>query len=775
MRMNITAKLEQKVKERVALRKLKGYRDKAGTINKRDLREWNDDRLKAESMRLQGEAQAGAPLDKLLIDAYALVCEAAQRTLGMRPFEVQIMAAIALHEGNLVEMQTGEGKTLAAVMPAYLNAITGKGVHVLTFNDYLANRDAEWMGPIYRFLGLSAVAVQAGMSLAEKKQAYSADITYVTAKEAGFDYLRDSIAMTAGDTVQRAFHYVIVDEADSLLLDEARVPLVIAGEAAAATGNDGTRFADVAKQLHPEEHFVFDEFKRNVYLTETGSEKVETLLNCGNLYESRNSSLLTSLNCALHADALLKRDIDYIVRDGKIELIDEYTGRVAENRHLPDGLQAALEAKEGLSSKAGGRILGTITLQHLLSLYPIISGMTATAQVSAIEFEDIYSLQVVQIPPNRPCIRIDHPHKIYTHKEAKLKALVSEIASVHATGRPILIGTSSVEESGILAERLRQIGVIGHVLNAKNDSEEADIIAKAGEIGAVTVSTNMAGRGVDIRLGGGDAKQADVVAKLGGLYVIGTLANESIRIDNQLRGRSGRQGDPGASVLFVSLEDDLILRFGIDKAIPSSFRKLKQDEPLDEALLRSKIGHIQHVIMGQNFHIRQELNHYSDMVEEQRRILYKDRLAILTGETPMSPSEQRVRLFYINKFWAEHLAYVSYIREGIHLEGLANLNPINEFHTRIIRAFEQIPAKIEKETSIMLARLGHSNDPSEWERLGLKSHSSTWTYILNDQYSQKALLAPVAVGPDIIGAITLVLKPVAKPILDWLFRTHRWR
>ncbi|TVX96638.1 DEAD/DEAH box helicase [Cohnella terricola] len=772
--MNLAVKLMQKIKDRDTQHKLKAYRDKAELIRKRDLEAWDEKRLLAESLRLKKEAKSGTPLDELLVDAYALVCEAAKRKLGLRPYDVQIMAAIALHEGFLIEQRTGEGKTLAAVMPAYLNALTGKGVHVLTFNDYLANRDAEWMGPIYRFLGLSAVAVQAGMSLAEKKQAYSADITYVTAKEAGFDYLRDSIVMNAADTVHRAFHYVIVDEADSLLLDEARVPLVIAGEAA-TTGNDDTRFANVAKQLHHEEHFVFDEFKRNVYLTETGSEKVESLLHCGNLYEGHNSHLLTSINCALHADALLKRDIDYIVRDGRIELIDEYTGRVAENRHLPDGLQAALEAKEGLKSKAGGQILGTITLQHLLSLYPKISGMTATAQASAIEFEAIYSLQVVQIPPNRPCIRIDHPHKIYTHKEAKLKALVAEIASVHATGRPILIGTSSVEESGILAECLRQIGVNCHVLNAKNDSEEAEIIAKAGEIGAVTVSTNMAGRGVDIRLGGGDPKQADAVAKLGGLYVIGTLANESIRIDNQLRGRAGRQGDPGASRFFVTLEDDLILRFGIDKAIPSSYKKRKQDEPLDEAILRNKIGHIQHVIMGQTFHIRQELNHYSDMVEEQRRILYQDRLAILTGETPMSPSEQRVRLFYIDKFWAEHLAYVSYIREGIHLEGLANLNPIDEFHARIIQAFEQIPAKIEKETSTMLARLGNSNDPSEWERLGLKSPSSTWTYIINDQYAEKALLTPVAVGPDIAGAITLILKPVFKPFLSWLFRAHRWR
>ncbi|MFC4601747.1 accessory Sec system translocase SecA2 [Cohnella hongkongensis] len=773
--MNPAVKWMRKIKDSHTRQKLVSYRDKAELIRKRNLDAWDEQRLQAESLRLQKEAKSGTPLDELLVDAYALVCEAAKRKLGLQPYEVQIMAAVALHEGFLIEQHTGEGKTLSAVLPAYLHALTGKGVHILTFNDYLASRDAEWMGPIYRFLGLSVVAVQAGMSLTEKRVAYAADVTYVTAKEAGFDYLRDTIAITADDTVHRAFHYAIIDEADSLLLDEARVPLVIAGETAASERNDDTTFAEVAKQLRHEEHFVFDEFNRNVYLTEAGAEKVESLLNCGNLYESHNSHALTSVNCALHANALLKRDIDYIVRHGKVELIDEYTGRVAENRHLPDGLQAALEAKEGLRSKTGGQILGTITLQHFLSLYPIICGMTATAQASAIEFKELYSLQVVQIPPNRPCIRIDHPHKIYTHKEAKLKALVAEMVSVHATGRPMLIGTSSVEESGILAERLRQMGVNSYVLNAKNDAEEAEIIARAGEIGAVTVSTNMAGRGVDIRLGGGDAKQAEVVAKLGGLYVIGTHVNESVRIDDQLRGRAGRQGDPGASRFFVSLEDELIVQFGIDKAIPPLYRDLKQDEPLDEAMLRNKIAHIQRVIMAQNFHIRQELNHYSDMVEEQRRILYQDRLAILTGETPMSPSERRVRLFYIDKYWAEHLAYVSYIRESIHLEALVNLNPIHEFHTQIIQAFEQIPEKIEKETARMLAKLGRSNDPSEWERLGLKSPSSTRTYIINDQYAEKNLLAPVAVGPDFIGALTLILKPVLRPVLSRLFRWLRER
>jgi len=730
--MNVAVKLIRNFKARDAQLRLKGYRDKVKLIRQRNLETWDDKQLQAESLRLKKEAKSGTPLDELLVDAYALVCETAKRTLGLQPYDVQIMAAIALHELFLIEQHTGEGKTLSAVMPAYLNALTGEGVHVLTFNDYLAHRDAQWMGPIYHFLGLTVNSVQAGMSLSEKREAYAADITYVTAKEAGFDYLRDTIALNEADTVQRPFHYVIVDEADSLLIDEARVPLVIAGEPG-STGNVDIRFAEVARQFEQDEDYDFDEFKRNVYLNEVGSAKAESLLGCGNLYESHNSHLLMSLNCALHAESLLKKDVDYIVRDGKIELIDEYTGRVAENRHLPEGLQAALAAKEGLQSKGGGEILGTITLQHFLSLYPKICGMTATAHVSAMEFKDGYELQVLQIPPNRPNIRIDHPHRIYTHKEAKLKALVQEISSVHATGRPILIGTSSVGESDMLAEALTVADIPCHVLNAKNDIKEAEIIAKAGEFGAVTVSTNMAGRGVDIRLGGGNPTQADVIAKLGGLYVIGTYVNESVRIDDQLRGRAGRQGDPGASVFFVSLEDELILRFGINKAI----RNLRQDEVIKESVLRSKIVHIQRVIMGQNFHIRQELNGYSDMVEDQRRILYKERLKILNGETPMSPSEQRVRLFYIDKFWAEHLAYASYIREGIHLESLANRNPIDEFHTQIIEAYEHISAQINQESANMLARLGGSNDPVMWEKLGLKNPPSTRTYIINDQYMEK--------------------------------------
>ncbi|KAF6563177.1 accessory Sec system translocase SecA2 [Paenibacillus sp. EKM202P] len=754
--MNLAVKLMQKFKDRDTQNKLKGYRDKAELIRKRNLEAWDDQRLKAESLWLKKEAKLGTPLDELLVDAYALVCEAAKRKLGLQPYDVQIMAAIALHDRFVIEQHTGEGKTLSAVMPAYLNALTVEGVHVLTFNDYLANRDAEWMGPIYRFLGLTVKSVQAGMSLSEKREAYAADITYVTAKEAGFDYLRDTITLSDADTVHRPFHYVIVDEADSLLLDEARVPLVIAGEPD-SSGNDVIRFADVTRQLEQDKYYDFDEFKRNVYLNEAGAAKAESLLGCGNLYESHNSHLLSSLNCALYAETLLKKDVDYIVRDGKIELIDEYTGRVAENRHLPEGLQAALAAKEGLHSKVGGKILGTITLQHFISLYPKICGMTATAYASAMEFKEIYALQVVQIPPNRPNIRIDQPHRIYTHKEAKLKALVQEILSVHAMGRPILIGTSSVEESDMLAEALAVAGVPCHVLNAKNDAEEAEVIARAGEIGAVTVSTNMAGRGVDIRLGGGNPTQAEVVAKLGGLYVIGTHVHESVRIDDQLRGRSGRQGDPGASVFFVSLEDELLLRFGIDKAI----RAHRQDETLEDPVLRSKIAHIQRVIMGQNFDIHQELNRYSDMVEEQRRILYEERLAILKGETPMSPSEQRVRLYYIDKFWADHLAYISYLREGIHLESLASRNPIDEFHEQIIQAYEQIRAKINSKSANMLVRLGGSNDPAKWEEFGLKSPTSTRTYIINDQYIQNMRSSWTAMTVFAFG-IRKILRPIFK-------------
>ncbi len=758
--MNLTFNRMQHVKDRYSQHKLKIYRDKVERIRGRELQAWDEEQLQAESCRLQREARSGTPLDELLIDAYALVCEAAKRQLGLAPYDVQIMAAIALHEGNLIEQHTGEGKTLSAVMPAYLNALTGEGVHVLTFNDYLARRDAEWMGPIYGSLGLTVESVQASMSLSGKRAAYAADITYVTAKEAGFDYLRDTIALTKADIVHRPFRYAIVDEADSLLLDEARVPLVIAGDPDSSM-RDCSHLAEVVRQLEPDAHYVFDEFKRNVYLNEAGAARAEALLDCGNLYDSHNNELLTSLNCALHAETLLRRDVDYIVRDDRIELIDEYTGRVAANRYLPEGLQSALAAKEGLQGHGGGKILGTITFQHFIRLYPKLCGMTATAQASALEFEEMYGLQVVPIPQNRPSIRIDHPHRVYTHREAKLKALVRDISTVHATGRPILIGTSSVEESATLAAALEAAHVPCHVLNAKNDAEEAAVIARAGEMGAVTVSTNMAGRGVDIRLGSGSPSQAEAVVKLGGLYVIGTQVNESVRIDDQLRGRSGRQGDPGESVFYVSLEDALLLQFGIDKWV----RAHRQEEAIEEPALHHKISHLQRVAMAQTAHIRKELNAYSDMIEDQRQLLYQERLEILNGKKPMSPAEQRVRLYAIDECWADHLAYASYIRESIHLESLASRNPIDEYHEQITEAYEQITATVNRESENMLKKLDGSNDPDGWAALGLKSRSSTRTYIMNDQYIQNnrsSWTAGTILAYYLRNALRLVLWPVHK-------------
>lgn len=741
--MNLGAyasKLLHNVKERFDRRRLKPYMDKLQDIRKLDCTGWSDAKLQEASARLRERARGGEPPDALLVEAFALAVEAASRTLGLRPFDVQIMAGAALHAGNMVEMRTGEGKTLAAVLPAYLHALQGRGVHVLTFNDYLAGRDAGWMGPVYAFLGVTVGHVGEGMSIAERQRAYACDITYVTAKEAGFDFLRDTIALEPGQIVHRPFHYAIVDEADSILIDEARVPLVIAGEVA-AKGGGSARYADMAGKLEQGKHFDFDENRRNVFLTEAGVEFAETLIGSGNLYDERNNHHLTLLNCALHAETLLKRDVDYVVRDGKLELIDAYTGRIAENRHWPDGLQAAVEAKEGMASQASGKILGTITLQHLLSQYPLLSGMTATAVESANEFRNTYNLTVVQIPPNLPNIRVDEPNRIYTHKEAKLKALVAEIAAVHATGRPILIGTSSVEESDELAESLKRAGVACHVLNARNDTEEAAVIARAGVPGAVTVSTNMAGRGVDIRLGAGEPEMARRVAALGGLYVIGTHMNESARIDNQLRGRAGRQGDPGSSRFYVCLEDELINRFGIEKALPAALRGRRQDAPLEEAAFNRKMEHIQRVVMGQNYELRQSMNKYADMVEDQRKMIHETRHALLYGEAGCSPVERRVRLHHLDLAWADHLAYVAYIREGIHLESLANRNPIDEFHHRIIEAYDKIAGRIDRETAATLSRMGaRANaraDEIDWSGEGLKGPSRTWTYLIQDQYQQK--------------------------------------
>lgn len=697
--------------------KRKPYKDKLNEIKARrtEMECWNDERLRDRSSDLVRKARAGASLDMLVVEAYALAGEAVRRIMGLELHDGQIMAAIALHEGKLIEMQTGEGKTLAAVLPAYLNAMAGKGVHIVTFNDYLARRDAEWMGPLYRFLGVSAEFVQEGISVEERSAAYSADVTYLTAKEAGFDYLRDSLCYDPSSVVQRPFHFVLVDEADSILIDEARIPLVIAGESGAAECDAG-RMAEIAARLTESRDYDTDEAKRNVFLTETGADALEEMLGCGNLYDVENSGVLAAIHWALHAEALLRKDVDYIVRAGKVELIDEWTGRVADKRRWPDRLQAAVEAKEKLKPQARGTIVGSITMRHLLSLYPRMCGMTATAKSSADEFGETYGLDVIVIPTNRPVQRIDLPHKVFTHREAKLKALVQHVVSLHRTGRPVLIGTSSVEESIGLAAHLLEAGVMCSVLNASNDDMEAQLIAQAGVWGAVTVSTNMAGRGVDIKLGGGDEKQAAVIAKLGGLVVLGTFLHESVRIGNQLRGRAGRQGDPGCSQFYVSLEDELLSRFGKDAFQHAEPFSKKQVEPLKDSLIQSGIAHIQRVADGQSREIRRTLNRYADVLEQQRRIVYDMRYRILHDLTPSAAgssndperyrqlcakfgevetkrAEKQIALRAIDRCWADHLDYAGYIKEGIHLESIGNDNPLDLFHRFIIEAFDKLRSK----------------------------------------------------------------------------------
>lgn len=727
----LASSLFKKVEAGLVKQKMKGYEQLLAEIEKHNPGQATDGEIQERSRKLLEAARAGADLDKLLPEAYALVREAAGRVLGMRHFDVQLQAGMALHDGKLVEMQTGEGKTLAAVLPVYLHALAGKGVHVLTFNDYLARRDANWMGPLYEFLGLHAASVHSGMTHQERQAAYAADVTYLTAKEAGFDFLRDQLCRDPKELIQRPLHMALVDEADSILIDEARLPLVIAGERASVPMELAIRLAELVGRMEEGSDYGTDEHRRHVFLHEFGANRLESFLHCGNLYDEENEHLLTAIHCALHAEALVHRDVDYIVRDGKVQLIDAFTGRVAENRHWPDGIQAAVEAKEGIAHSKGGVILGTITLQHYLNLYSHLCGMTATARTSAEEFREFYDLNVVTIAPNKPNRRMDQRPLIYTHKEAKLKGLVEEIVRVHATGRPVLIGTASVEESFGLSEALQMEGIVHEVLNASNDELEAEIIARAGIRNAVTVSTNMAGRGVDIRLGGGDSKQASEIADLGGLYVLGTNLHESERIDNQLKGRAGRQGDPGSSRFFISLEDELIERFGRSKAIPSDYLRLRQDKPLNVSVIFKRLSHIQRIVQGQNIEIRKNLTRYSEIQEEQRQIFHERRLNIL-HDSNLPKEEREAWLYHIDRLWAEHLNFVSYLREGIHLESISDKNPFDLFHSELIEAFAQLPEHLEQavEESLEAWRSGGS----EAAALVFPRPTATWTYTINDNF-----------------------------------------
>lgn len=749
---------------------LSAYQEWLNKVNSYDFSGLDDAGLMEISREIRQEITDEQSMHALLPNAYALVKEAAWRKLGIRVHDEQILAAIGLHIGRIVEMMTGEGKTLAAVFPAYLNALTGKGVHILTFNDYLAKRDALWMGPVYRALGLSVGYINDGVTTEQRRKAYGCEITYMTAKEAGFDYLREFLAMEPSQLTQRPFHFAIVDEADSILIDEARIPLVLAG-ATVSTSSDTLRMAKIVEQLNPNEDYELDEYERNVYLTETGLSRVEAALGCGNLYNGENNNLLADLNNALHARALLKKDIDYIVRDGKVELVDEFKGRVADKRHWPHGLHEAVEAKEGILSRQEGRIMASITLQNFIHLYPKISGMTGTALTAAEEFFECYQLKVMVIPPHKPCIRRDLPDVIYTHKEAKRNGLIEEITRVHKTGRPILIGTASIEESEELAGELRQAGVACQVLNAKNDELEARIVENAGALYAVTVSTNMAGRGTDIKLGGAGEEDKEKVMSLGGLYVIGTNRHESRRIDDQLRGRSGRQGDPGMSRFFISLEDDLMLRYNLRELIPKSLYPKRQDKPLDNPVISREIASAQRIIEGQNFDMRKNLNKYWAITEYQRQIIWKQRMDILlnrvqtnilqkglpekysrllplAGAEALARAEKQVVLYMINRCWMDYLDYLSYIRESIHLVNFAKEVPIFEYNKRVVAAFEQFGVDLQEEIIKALADASITKEGVDLGGKDLAAPGATWTYMVDDKplenNIQSVLLNPMA-------------------------------
>jgi len=689
--------------------------------------------LRRRADELREKARAGPPSSELEVEAFALAREASRRALGLDPHDVQLVAGLAMARGRVAELPTGEGKTLAAVFPAFLLGLAGEGVHILTFNDYLARRDATWMGPAYRLLGLSVGCIQEGQAAAAKKAAYAADVTYATAKEAGFDFLRDQIAYSLEEAVHRPFRAAIVDEADSILIDEARIPLVIAG-LAGKTDFDGGRLAALVRMLVPGRDYETDAEHRNVFLTDAGAIRVEKILGCGGLYDAKNQRLLEALYCALHAQALLRRDVDYIVRGGRIEIVDEFTGRVMDKRHWPDGLQAAVEAKEGLARRSEGRILGSITLQHFFRLYPRLAGMTATARSSTGELAEFYALAVTVVPPHRPSARVDEPDAVFTHVAAKRRALVREIRDVHASGRPILVGTLSVKESEDLAAELRAAGVPLHVLNARNDELEAAVIAEAGRLGAVTISTNMAGRGTDIRLGGADEREHDAVVALGGLYVIGTNRHESLRIDRQLRGRAGRQGDPGSSRFFISLEDDLFERYGLVGQLYRRHGLSRGDGEVGTTLLRREIVHAQRIIEGQNFDIRRSLYKFSSLVEMQRRVVQdkRERLLVAPGAGPRDELERRLFLYHLDRGWSDHLAWVNDTRETIHLVTLGGKTPIQEFQTSATDVFLKMMAGVETSVADALAAVERGDRGAAEAVEKLRGPSSTWTYLLNE-------------------------------------------
>ncbi len=779
----------------------------------------SDDQLRAKTGEFRERLAQGASLDELLHEAFAVVREAAKRTLGQRHFDVQLIGGIVLHQGKIAEMKTGEGKTLVATLPAYLNALTGRGVHVVTVNDYLARRDAEWMGQIYRFLGLEVGCIVSGLSDAERRAAYAADITYGTNNEFGFDYLRDNMRLRLEDMVQRERYYAIVDEVDSILIDEARTPLIISGPA-----EDSSRLYELVDELVRElapEDWEKDEKQRAVVLTERGVERMEAmlrergLLRGASLYDIENVTLVHHIQQALRAHHLFQRDVDYIVKDGKVIIIDEFTGRMMPGRRYSDGLHQALEAKERVPVQPENQTLASITFQNYFRLYEKLAGMTGTAATEAAEFQEIYGLEVVVIPTHKPMIRQDEDDEVYRTAREKYDAIVREIEEVHRRGQPVLVGTVSIEKSELLSRMLKKKGIPHQVLNARYHEKEAQIIAQAGRLGAVTIATNMAGRGTDIQLGGnaemrirqelGEDPDPEAAARirrevederekvkaLGGLYVIGTERHESRRIDNQLRGRSGRQGDPGRSKFFLSLEDDLMRIFGSER-MDGVLQKLglKEGEAIVHPWINKALEKAQQKVEARNFEIRKNLLKFDDVMNDQRKVVYQQRREILEaesvadmvrdmrhqvieemvarhipeqaypeqwdleglerevqevfglelpirawgqeegiaeeeitrriieaadalmarkvadyGEPLVRMAEKSILLQVLDHLWKEHLLQLDHLRQGIHLRGYGQRDPLNEYKREAFHLFEGMLAQLRLVTTRALAHL----------------------------------------------------------------------
>ena len=680
----------------------------------------------------------------------AILSIAATRTLGMTPFPVQLQAVLRLLEGDVIQMATGEGKTLVGAMANTGFGLMGKRVHSVTVNDYLAARDAEWMGPLVKFFGLTVAAVTESMTTDERRKAYKANIVYAPVNEIGFDVLRDQLITDRADAVQHGADVALIDEADSVLVDEALVPLVLAGNEPGTA--PGGRITDLVRRLKKNQHYVVDEDGRNASLTDVGARLLERQLGITSLYDDEHvGSTLVQVNLALHAHALLTRDVHYIVRDGKVALIDASKGRVADLQRWPDGVQAAVEAKEDLAVTEGGRILDTITLQALMHRYPMVCGMTGTAVEATDQLRSFYDLRVSVIDRNEPLQRFDEADRVYATIRDKNRAIIDEIKAIHDTGQPVLVGTQDVAESEALAEALREYDIDVNVLNAKNDAEEARIIAEAGDIGRVTVSTQMAGRGTDIKLGGADENDHDAVVKLGGLAVIGTSRHRTARLDNQLRGRAGRQGDPGLALFFVSLEDDVVVVGGAGEEVTA---RPAADGSIESKRIRDWIEHCQRVTEGQLLEIHSQTWKYNKLLADQRDIIDKRRAELLDTDRAWQeifersaratlldkelPRDTLVRaareimLYHLDLGWSDHLALMDDVRESIHLRAIARETPIDEFHRIAVREFKELAQRAVDNAVDTFNEVPIDADGAHLEEQGLARPSATWTYMVSD-------------------------------------------